>query len=85
MMSGHDYGAEELSYLLTYVDATALTDTDGDFAMIRLGLHAMAADLVAHADKERDILMPAAIFAEDLLRSQKKHAVPQRESSTYPI
>jgi iron-sulfur cluster repair protein YtfE (RIC family) len=81
MMSGHDYGAGELSHLLNYVDAAVHAVSDGDFAVIQFGLHAMAEDLIIHAEKERDILMPAAIFSEDLLRSKLKHAAEQRANS----
>ncbi len=71
MMSGHDYGTMELSHLLNQVDTAIGMVIDGDLGVIRLGLQAMAADLIVHVEKERDILTPAAIFSEDLLRAKR--------------
>lgn len=85
MMSGHEYGSAELSHLIGYVDVAVRTAANGDLEMIRLGLHAMAKDLLVHADKERDILMPAAVFTEDLLRSKQKHAAqPSARAPGHP-
>jgi iron-sulfur cluster repair protein YtfE (RIC family) len=70
MMSGHNYGSEELSHMIAQVDAAMRMVVDGDLEVIRVALAAIAADLVVHAEKERDILMPAALYSEEQLRSK---------------
>ena len=47
---------------------------DPDFTIIRVGIDAMASDLVIHSAKEEEILFPAAIFSEELLRT--RHSKP---------
>jgi iron-sulfur cluster repair protein YtfE (RIC family) len=70
MMSGHNYGSEELSHMIAQVDAAMRMVVDEDLDVIRVALTAIAADLVVHAEKERDILMPAALSSEEQLRSK---------------
>jgi iron-sulfur cluster repair protein YtfE (RIC family) len=51
--------------------ATSITGSrDPDIAVFREGLKAMARDMAIHTAKEAELLLPAAIFSEELLRSR---------------
>ena len=42
--------------------------------MITSGLNALSQDLAVHTTKESELLIPAAIFAEEQIRARSQHA-----------
>ncbi len=53
--------------------------SDEDVMIVRVGLQSLAGDLVIHSAKEGEILFPAAIFSEELLRA--RHVKPSDDSA----
>lgn len=67
MLDGHTGMAQELATLDGLTEDAALVCTDSDLGLVRNGFAAMAQSLATHGQIEEEILLPAAIAAEDQL------------------
>lgn len=67
---GHVGSSSGLQRIRNQLQIAATNLSDPDVAIIRVGIEAMARDLVIHSTKEEEILFPAAIFNEDILRTR---------------
>jgi iron-sulfur cluster repair protein YtfE (RIC family) len=70
MALGHQDAAQAIRRLLVVLRQVQMNTFDTDLGLISDALAAMLADLTQHEDKEDGILMPAVIFADELLRSR---------------
>jgi iron-sulfur cluster repair protein YtfE (RIC family) len=70
MLIGHDDASTEFADVQEHSGASVQEMTDMDLDLIRTGLLAMKADYLVHATKEKEILVPAALCAEDQLRAR---------------
>ena len=70
MALGHEDAAQAMRRLLVALRLVQMNTFDTDLGLISEALAAMLADLTQHEDKEDGILMPAVIFADELLRSR---------------
>jgi iron-sulfur cluster repair protein YtfE (RIC family) len=69
MMVGHDDASAEFAEVLVLSGMCAQGNADPDLELMRMGLLAMQADYLVRATKESEILVPAAIFAEEQLHA----------------
>lgn len=72
MNSGHDDASASLQAMISMVSALATISRDPDLAVIGDGLRAMQADLAVHVLKEESVLLPAVIFADELIRARAR-------------
>ncbi len=70
MKIGHDEASGAFASVLEHCSSCIQEIADPDLELIRSGLLAMQVDHAVHAAMESDILVPAAIFAEDQLRAR---------------
>jgi iron-sulfur cluster repair protein YtfE (RIC family) len=70
MRLGHDDAEVVFALVLEHSRSCMQEVADMDLDLLRLGLIAINADYLAHATMEDEILVPAAIFAEDQLRAR---------------
>lgn len=71
-----------LQGIVAQIQIAAANLNDPDLAIVHVGVVAMAHDLVIHSAKEAEILIPAAIFNEELLRIHSMsllHGANERE------
>lgn len=71
--AGHGHAENEsgMQRIVDQLQVCAAHLNDPDIAIIRVGIDAMARDLVVHSAKEGEILFPAAIFTEEILRARQ--------------
>jgi iron-sulfur cluster repair protein YtfE (RIC family) len=72
MADGHADSQQSSAQLVTLAGKAAATCTpsDPDLDLVRAGLEALAARLLEHREMEEDILLPAAIAAEEQLQAR---------------
>ena len=69
MRIGHCKSEDDINSLLSLITDIATKTNDPDTVLISAGLLAMRSELAVHVMKENEILVPAAIFAEELVQS----------------
>ncbi len=77
MVAGHDEATDDIQHILTLVKTAASSSNDPDVTLIHAGIVALATDLAVHASIENEILLPAALFAEEQVRAWR-HSNPLR-------
>ena len=68
---GHAENESRLQRIVDQLQVCAANLKDPDVYLIRVGIDAMARDLVLHSAKEGEILFPAAIFSEEVIRARQ--------------
>lgn len=76
---GHAENEAGLQRILDQLKIAASNLGDPDIAIIRVGMEAISRDLVIHGAKEGEILFPAAIYSEELLRT--RHVRPRFDTN----
>ena len=71
---GHAECENELQQTMELLAAAEAVVGDPDFSLVKTGLTALAQDLAMHTAKESELLIPAAIFAEDQLRARSRRS-----------
>lgn len=80
--NGHCEFTAGISYIIGLANTSKANSHNSDLTTITSGLAAMAQDLAVHAMVEGDLLVPAAIFAEEQIRArQKRRFVRQHENT----
>ena len=67
---GHAENESRLQRIVEQLQVCAASLKDPDVDLIRVGIDALAQDLVLHSAKEGEILFPAAIFSEEVLHAR---------------
>lgn len=70
--NGHCEFAAGISYIIGLANAAEANSHNPDLTTITSGLAAMAQELAVHTMVEGDLLIPAAIFAEEQIRARQK-------------
>lgn len=66
---GHEECENALHRIIDLLHAAAASDSDRDIAVVSEGMHALDRDFDMHTAKERELLIPAAIFSEEHIRA----------------
>lgn len=70
--TGHGHAENEtaLRRIMDQIQIVAAKFRDPDVTLVQIGVDALARDLLIHSAKEAEILIPSAIFNEELLRAR---------------